>query len=186
MTKILHPILLLAAKVIHAQLVRENEFLRLENTILRRRVKGKVIPTPEERADLVRFGRELGPAIKSIISVVHPITFAKWLRQAAGRNLSAIGKKVGRKCKSESVQAFIVRMANENPQWGYQRIAGELKKLDIRCCGNTVKRILVAAGLAPRPNRRSWAPGTTLCDGTQRVLWPATSSPRRSGRSSAR
>jgi len=160
MTKILHPILLLAAKVIHAQLVRENEFLRLESTILRRRVKGKVIPTPEERADLVRFGRELGPAIKKIISIVHPITFAKWLRWAKDRDPATIGRKVGRKCKSESVQALVVRMANENPQWGYQRISGELKKLDIRCSGNTVKRILIKAGLGPRPHRRK-SPGGT-------------------------
>ena len=100
MAKVLHPILLLAAKVVHAQLVRENEFLRLENKILRSRVKDKVIPTPVERAELVRYGRELGPAIKKIISIVHPITFAKWLRWAKGRDPATIGTKVGRKCKS--------------------------------------------------------------------------------------
>ncbi len=160
MTRVLHPLLLLAARLVHSQLVRENEFLKVENRILRSRVKDKVIPTPEERAELVRFGRELGPAIKKLISIVHPITFAKWLRWASGRDPSAIGRKVGRKCKSESVKALIARMANENPQWGYQRISGELKKLDIRCCGNTVKRILVEAGLAPRPNRRKTTGGT--------------------------
>ena len=160
MSKVLHPLLLLVGKMVYAQLVRENEFLRVENRILRRRAKDKVIPTPEERAELVRFGRELGSAIKQIISIVHPITFAKWLRWAANRDPSTIGRKVGRKCKSESVKALVVRMANENPQWGYERISGELKKLDIRCCGNTVKRILVEAGLAPRPNRRKTPGGT--------------------------
>ncbi len=160
MTRVLHPLLLLAARLVHSQLVRENEFLKVENRILRSRVKDKVIPTPEERAELVRFGRELGAAIKEIISIVSPITFARWAKQAAGRNLSAIGKRVGRKCKSDDVKALIVRIANENPQWGYQRISGELKKLDIRCCGNTVKRILVEAGLAPRPNRRKTTGGT--------------------------
>jgi regulator of replication initiation timing len=47
MSRILHPLLLLAAKVVYAQLVRENEFLKIENKILRSRVKDKVVPTPE-------------------------------------------------------------------------------------------------------------------------------------------
>ena len=160
MSKILHPLFLLAAKAVYSQLVREKEFLKVENRILRSRVKDKVVPTPEERAELVRFGRELGSAIKDIISIVHPITFAKWIRWASGRDPSTIGRKVGRKCKSDSVKAVIIRMANENPQWGYQRISGELKKLDIRCCGNTVKRILMQAGLGPRPNRLKTPGGT--------------------------
>ena len=77
MSKVLCSLLLLTARIVHAQLVRENEFLKVENRILRSRVKDKVVPMPEERAALVRFGRELGSAIKNIISIVHPITFAK-------------------------------------------------------------------------------------------------------------
>jgi hypothetical protein len=68
MSRILHPLLLLAARAVYSQLVRENEFLKVENKILRSRVKDKVVPTPRERADIVRFGRELGAAIKKIIS----------------------------------------------------------------------------------------------------------------------
>ena len=117
MSKVLHPILLLAAKFVHAQLVRENGFLKLENRILRSRVKDKVIPTPEERAELVRFGRELGPALKKIISVVLPITFAKWLRWAANRDPSTSRQRSHRRRGQSKDQAACTpsTAASRNP-----------------------------------------------------------------------
>ncbi len=151
MLDLLHPLLVLLTRAFHAQLERENRFLKLENQILRAKIQGRIVPTPEDRARLVRYGRELGSAIKDIISVVTPATFRRWVRQADG---GIIGKRSGRPRKPESTRKLVIRLANENPGWGQQRIADELEKLDVSICGNTVKAILREAGLGPQPNRR--------------------------------
>jgi putative transposase len=53
----------------------------------------------------------------------------------------------------------VLRLARENPRWGYQRIPGELIKLGFRLSPSTVRRLLASAGLEPAPRRRgtSWS-----------------------------
>jgi transposase InsO family protein len=53
---------------------------------------------------------------------------------------------------------LVLRLARENPSWGYQRIVGELRKLGVAVSASSVRNILVAAGLpsAPQRDRQSW------------------------------
>ena len=71
------------------------------------------------------------------------------------------------------MRELVLRLARENPRWGYPRIAGELLKLGVRVSPSTVRRLLLAAGLEPAPRRTgpSWreflrqqAASTLACD----------------------
>jgi len=77
------------------------------------------------------------------------------LSRAAGRTL--IGEQGGRR-SSARFGRLILRLARENPHWGYQRIVGELKGLDIWVSATSVRKVLLAAGLPPAPARArsSW------------------------------
>ncbi len=51
------------------------------------------------------------------------------------------------------MRQLVLRLARENPRWGYPRIAGELLKLGLHVSSSTVRRLLLGAGLQPAPRR---------------------------------
>ena len=59
------------------------QYLKEENRILRDRIPGPIRVTPQERRRLLKFGRSLGPAMKELITIVTPRTFARWLSDEA-------------------------------------------------------------------------------------------------------
>ena len=83
---------------------------------------------------------------------MHPVTLVRWIREdRKGRCLKRV--KVGRRPTAESIRKLILKLAREN-NWGYTRILGELRKLNIKSISrNTVKNILKANGLDPGPQR---------------------------------
>jgi putative transposase len=79
----------------------------------------------------------------------------------------------GRPPISDEVQQLVARLARENPRWGYQRIHGEILRLDWRVSASSISRVLRAHGLDPAPRRaastwrsfrRQQGTGIVACD----------------------
>jgi putative transposase len=85
MARIFHPLLFMLAGSTEDQLIRQIEFLNAENEMLRKRVPRKrIFREPDQRAKLLKLGKELGPAIRQLISIVSYSTFRRWVRKEEG------------------------------------------------------------------------------------------------------
>jgi hypothetical protein len=73
---------------------------------------------------------------------------------AAKWDYSGRRKKIGRTPVSAEVVQFVLRMARENPSWGYDRIQGALANLDHLISNTCVGRILKSHGVDPAPDRK--------------------------------
>jgi putative transposase len=136
-----------------ADLRRQVQFLRAENQILRSRLHHRIRTTHLERVRLVRLGRPLGRAIDSVISIVSPRTFARWVNRL-DREPGRIrrGKRRGRPRSAEALRKLVLRLARET-DWGYTRIYGELKKLGVTVSRTNIGYILREAGIPRAPQR---------------------------------
>jgi transposase len=90
--------------------------------------------------------------------IVTPQTLLRWHRELVRRRWTQPQRTGGRPPVERWVRELVLRLARENPRWGYPRIAGELLKLGVRVSPSTVRRLLLAAGLthAPRRSGPSW------------------------------
>jgi putative transposase len=85
---------------------------------------------------------------------VTPATLLAWHRKLAARKYdTSKRRKPGRPPTVPSIARLAVRLATENPLWGYRRIHGELTKLGLAIAPSTVWEILHAAGIDPAPRR---------------------------------
>ena len=79
----------------------------------------------------------------------------------------------------QDVAELVVRMAVDNPRWGYTRIRGALSNLGHTIARTTVKRTLHDHGVDPAPERSRTCPGRRSCRRTGRAWRPAICSPSR-------
>ncbi len=145
--------------------------LRHELAVLRRQV-GRPSCRPADRMFLAALARML-PRERWGSVFVHPETVRRWHRSLLARRWTYPHRRPGRPATGAGVRALIVRLARENPGWGYRRIQGELAGLGIRIAASTVWSILQQAGIEPAPRRSSetWseflraeASGIVACD----------------------
>jgi hypothetical protein len=89
---------------------------------------------------------------------VKPERLLRWHRQLVARRWTYAHRKAGRPPLERSLRERILRLARENPSWGYKRIVGELKAVGAIVSATSVRKVLAEAGLRPAPERgrSSW------------------------------
>jgi hypothetical protein len=141
---------------------REREalaYLLEENRLLRRQLGGRRLRfTDEDRRRLAIRAHCLGrAALRDLTTIVTPDTLLRWHRQLVARKWTYRRTPTSRGDILAEIRQLVLRMAEENPTWGYTRIQGALKNLGHQVGRSTVARILKAGGLPPAPQRpTSW------------------------------
>jgi transposase InsO family protein len=137
--------------------------LRHQITVLERQLgKEKVRLAASDRALLAALLHRLPrDVLRRMRLLVRPDTVLRWHRDLVARRHATVSrpKRVGRPRTVRSVRALVLRLARENPSWGYRRLHGELLVLGVKVAASTVWEMLKEAGIDPAPERASssWA-----------------------------
>jgi putative transposase len=155
----------------HAAKDLEILVLRHQLTVLRRQTPRPRLE-PADRALLAAVSRVL-PRARWSCFLVRPDTLLRWHRRLVAGTWTYPHRGSGRPPLDQEVQQLIIRLAKENPRWGYQRIQGELLHLGMQISATAIRTTLRRHGLDPAPRRASgsWraflrqqAAGIVACD----------------------
>jgi putative transposase len=127
--------------------------LRHEDALLRRQV-GRGRYQPADRLWLAALSW-LVPRRRWVeVFAVTPATLLAWHRRLVARDWDYTSRRhPGRPPAAAAIRKLVVRMATDNPAWGYRRVQGELVRLGHPIAACTVWQILHDAGLGPAPRR---------------------------------
>jgi len=138
------------------ELAIEVIMLRHEVSVLRRQIVRPALE-PADRALLAGLSRLLS---KSRLErfFVRPETLLRWHRDLVRRRWTYKRSRMGRPGVSSGTVQLVLRLARENPTWGYRRIHGELATMGVRLAASSVWAILKRHGIDPSPRRcgTSW------------------------------
>jgi putative transposase len=145
------------------ELLARNEYLAAENRIIKAQLKGRLKLSDAERGALGEIGHRLGrKVLADVATIARPDTILGWYRKLVARKFdgSKARRGPGRPRIKREVEQLIIRMARENRDWGYDRIAGALANLGYEISDQTVGNVLRRHGLPPAPERKhttTWA-----------------------------
>jgi len=157
----LHFLVLTAAGWINRHQADLIEYLREENRVLWEHLGPRSLRlTDTQRRRLAVRGQKLGRRVLTqVAGIVTPDTILRWYRRLIAQKYDGSTRRGrGRPMTPQEVAELVVRMASENPTWGYTRIRGALANLGHDLARNTVKRILDDHGIDPAPERARRTP----------------------------
>ena len=125
---------------------------------------GRVRLTDAERRRLARLGKPLGrKVLREIASIASPDTILRWYRELVAKKYDGSKKRgPGRPPQPTKIVQLLIKMAEENPRWGYTRLRGALRNVGYDVGRNTIKRILKDQGIEPAPIREKRTSWTTF------------------------
>ena len=144
------------------------EYLKEENRVLRGLIGDRRLRlNDDQRRQLASRGKKLGRKLLSeVCCIVTPDTILRWHRRLISMKYDGSDqRRPGRPRILDEIRALIVRMASENPGWGYTRIPGALANLGYTVGRSTIRRLILEHGMKPAPERLKHMPwGTFLRD----------------------
>jgi putative transposase len=142
----------------------ELEYSRTTIQVLIEKLGSKrILLNDDQRRRLAVKGKVLGyKRLQELGGLFTPDTILRWHRELIARKWDysdRMQKQPGRPPVSDDIRQLVLRIARENPTWGYDRIQGALANLGHQICDQTVGNILKADGIEPAPERKrqsSW------------------------------
>ena len=134
-------------------------YLLAETRVLRSSSAGSACgsPTASRACSPPRASPPAARCCRSIATIVTPDAIPRCHRRLIALEWTYQAKRVGRPGLMQKIRELVLRMATENPRWGYTRIQGEMRELGHRVGRTTVANVLKANGLGPAPDRpTSW------------------------------
>ena len=131
------------------------EYLQEENRVLKQQLgRRRLRLTDAQRRRLAVRGKAIGRrALTEVASLVTPDTILRWHRQLVAEKWTHKRRSPGRPRVMEIIAELTIRMARDNPRWGYTRIQGALSNLGHRVGRTTISNIFKDNGIDPAPER---------------------------------
>jgi putative transposase len=139
------------------ELLLRHAYLVTENRILRHQLQDRVRLSDGERQSLAEIGKKLGrQALEEIATMVRPNTILAWHPKLIAQRFDGSQQRnaPGRPPLDAELGALVVRLAQENRSWGYDRIAGALQHPGSTISDQTVGNILKRQGIPPAAARK--------------------------------
>ena len=112
-----------------------------------------------------------GKALAQLNPIVTPDTLLRWHRELVARKWTFLERRrPGRPSPRAEIEALIVRMAIENPGWGYTRIKGAMSNLGYQVGRGSVRRVLKDHGIEPAPTRGRQMPWSVFLKAHWKLL----------------
>ncbi len=122
----------LVSGCVEEEILLRNEYLAAENEILKSKIKKPLRFNDQDRIRLAKIGKQIGlKALREIACIVKPETILEWFRRLVAQKFdgSMFRKRAGRPRIDHELESLIITLAEDNPSWGYDRIAGALSNL---------------------------------------------------------
>ena len=151
-------------------------YLRGENRLLKVKITGKRMQlTDTDRRRLAVLAHPLQRTqLQALSTIATPDTLRRWHRRLVDHAPSLTpGKRCGRPRVDEGIEPLVIRMATENPRWGYRRMQGALSHLGYHIHSTTVRNILRRNHLDPAPIRGKASLRWSQCITLHLAVWAA-------------